>query len=120
MSKDFGVVISIPDLPGFVIAPGSSSHKCAFCDRMLKVSPASAELVEEGVLPACPVCVMRMSDPEEDEYIITDKVNRNVMERTGKTAKEILGGIEVDQAVFILAERTLKIEGEIEREKRGR
>ena len=109
------VVISVPNLPGLFHVPGSVERKCGFCDRKVGVSPACIELVERGEgIPACPICVLANADPDIVPGI-TPEVRKEIEDRSGRTPEAIMGHLAPTEALSMLADRVVTIEGRIER-----
>lgn len=104
----------MPRLPGIVVVPNSTPHKCSFCDRTVHVSPAGMPLLEEGVFPACPVCVRANADPGMEPQV-TEAVRQEIEDRCGETPEGVMRGIKPDVALSMMADRIISIEGRIER-----
>ena len=81
---------------------------------MVGVSPAGQELVKEGGIPCCPVCVLAHADPDMVPQI-TPEVRSEIEGESGVTPEEIMGDLEPSEALSLLADRIVTIEGRIER-----
>lgn len=114
MSEGPGVIIAMPDLPGFPMVPDCVERKCAFCARILHLSPGGQALIAEGAFPVCPVCMM-VNAPPGKEAKVHPVIRKEVEDRTGVSPEKIMEGIKADEAIAMLAEKIITIEGQIER-----
>lgn len=108
------VLLALPKLPGLENVTGQKPFKCTLCTRILYVSPGGQELLATGAVPVCPVCASR--DVEHDaEAHFTQAIRDEVEDHTGESPEKIMGGIEPNVAVMMLADKIITIEGQIER-----
>ena len=116
MTKDEtpGVIVCMPRLPGIYLAPGCTDHKCAFCTRILGVSPSAQGLLADGAFPICPVCMLVNAKPDNHPQF-HPAIREEIEQHSGMTPEQIMGSVKPNDAVAMLADRITMIEGKIER-----